>query len=384
LILFGYPIIEWDDIMKKYDVIVIGAGLAGLTAAYRLSVAGKAVLLLEKENFLGGRTSSFNDDGMKVEAGFHSHIGYYKKLPSILNEVGVHLDDIIVWEDDIEIKLNEKDSIFLGIDPILSPVKFVKRIMGNHENIFQCILMLALMLFNYATIFTSLYRQLMLYRKQQSERILQEQKNMLKAQLENQQQIRRMKHDMKGYSATLLGLLSEGKIKEAVIYLKGVETEMDTLEGTFCANPYINAVFVQYSGKLEELGAECSMDIQAGEEELPYMDLCQILSNGLENACDELRKLDRKSRKVSVEMKYHRNHLIIRIQNRCRESLYVDKGKIPATDKAEPGHGFGLPTIQAAAGRLGGDMMCYTEEGNFVLEVMVSLVPLRERIQMAG
>jgi len=129
LILFGYPIIEWDDIMKKYDVIVIGAGLAGLTAAYRLSVAGKAVLLLEKENFLGGRTSSFNDDGMKVEAGFHRHIGYYKKLPSILNEVGVHLDDIIVWEDDIEIKLNEKDSIFLGIDPILSPVKFVKRIM---------------------------------------------------------------------------------------------------------------------------------------------------------------------------------------------------------------------------------------------------------------
>ncbi len=257
-------------------------------------------------------------------------------------------------------------------------------IMGNPENIFQCILMLALMLFNYATIFTSLYRQLMLYRKQQSERILQEQKNMLKAQLENQQQIRRMKHDMKGYSATLLGLLSEGKIKEAVVYLKGVETEMDTLEGTFCANPYINAVFVQYSGKLEELGAECSMDIQAGEEELPYMDLCQILSNGLENACDELRKLDRKSRKVSVEMKYHRNHLIIRIQNRCRESLYVDKGKIPATDKAEPGHGFGLPTIQAAAGRLGGDMMCYTEEGNFVLEVMVSLVPLRERIEMAG
>ncbi len=257
-------------------------------------------------------------------------------------------------------------------------------IMGNPENIFQCILMLALMLFNYATIFTSLYRQLMLYRKQQSERILQEQKNMLKAQLENQQQIRRMKHDMKGYSATLLGLLSEGKIKEAVVYLKGVETEMDTLEGTFCANPYINAVFVQYSGKLEELGAECSMDIQAGEEELPYMDLCQILSNGLENACDELRKLDRKSRKVSVEMKYHRNHLIIRIQNRCREHLYVDKGKIPATDKAEPGHGFGLPTIQAAAGRLGGDMMCYTEEGNFVLEVMVSLVPLRERIEMAG
>lgn len=260
-------------------------------------------------------------------------------------------------------------------------VQYPINIVYRPEDIFQCILVLILMLFNYATIFTSLYRQLMLYRQQQDERILQEQKNMLKAQLENQQRIRRMKHDMKGYSATLLGLLSEGKIKEAVVYLKGVETEMDALEGTFCANPYINAVFVQYSGKLEELGAECTMDIQAGEEELPYMDLCQILSNGLENASDALRKLDRKSRKVSVEMKYHRNHLVIRIKNRCQAGLRVEKGKIPATDKSEPGHGFGLSTIQAAAGRLGGDMMCYTEEGYFVLDVMVSLVFLRERME---
>lgn len=261
-------------------------------------------------------------------------------------------------------------------------VQYPVNIVYRPEDIFQCILVLILMLFNYATVFTSLYRQLMLYRKQQSERILQEQKNMLKAQLENQQQIRRMKHDMKGYSATLLGLLSEGKIKEAVVYLKGVETEMDSLEGNFCANPYINAVFVQYLGELEKLGAECAMDIQAGEEELPYMELCQILSNGLENACDALRKLDIKSRKVSVDMKYNRNHLIIRIKNRCRESLYVEKGNIPATDKSEPGHGFGITTIQAAAGRLGGDMMCYTEDGNFILDVMVSCQTLKKRMKI--
>ena len=255
------------------------------------------------------------------------------------------------------------------------PVNIVYRV----EDIFQCILILILMMFNYATIFTSLYRQLMLYRKQQSERILEEQKSMLKAQLENQQRIRRMKHDMKGYSATLLGLLAEGKMREAVVYLKGVETQMDTLEGEFCANPYINAVFVQYSRRLEELGTECTMDIQAGEEELPYMELCQILSNGLENACDALGKLDLKQREIFVEMKYNRNHLIIRIRNRCREDLHVDKGNIPATDKTEPGHGFGLSTIQTAAGRLGGDMMCYTQDGNFVLEVIVSLVSLQER-----
>lgn len=119
--------------MKNYDVIVVGSGLAGLSAAYQLSVKGKKVLLLEKEKFLGGRTSSFDDCGMQVEAGFHRHIGYYKKLPKLLKEIGVTLDDIVVWEDEIEIRIDKSKKIILGIDPVLSPVKFVKRIMGNHE-----------------------------------------------------------------------------------------------------------------------------------------------------------------------------------------------------------------------------------------------------------
>ena len=75
------------------------------------------------------------------------------------------------------------------------------------------VLIMVLMPMTYAVIFSALYRQLLLYRRQQEERILQEQKNALEVQLENQQRIRRMKHDMKGYAATLSGLLASGKIE---------------------------------------------------------------------------------------------------------------------------------------------------------------------------
>ena len=71
---------------------------------------------------------------------------------------------------------------------------------------------------------------------------------------------------MKGHTVTLSGLLAAGKTKEALAYLKGVETEMDAAYGQFCANPYINAVFVQHFAKLEELGTKLTIDIQAGEE----------------------------------------------------------------------------------------------------------------------
>ena len=242
------------------------------------------------------------------------------------------------------------------------------------------ILVLVLMPMTYATIFISLYRQLLLYRKQQTERVLQMQKNTLEAQLSSQRQIRKMKHDMKGHTAMLSGLLAAEKIKEAQEYLKGVETEVGTLVGTFCANPYLNAVFTHYFQKLQELEAGCRIDIQVGEEELPYMELCQIISNGLENACDAIRGLAIEEREVSVQMKYSRDYLLIRIRNRCRSDLHVEKGIMPVTEKEGHDHGFGLSTVQEAAKRLDGELFCYTENGNFVLDVMLSCHSFRKSL----
>lgn len=233
------------------------------------------------------------------------------------------------------------------------------------------LLILALMPMTYATIFTAMYRQLLLFRKRRSESVLQEQKNTLEAQLDNQQRIRKMKHDLKGYTATLSGLLAAGKTEKAAEYLRGIEKEADSLSGQFCVNPYLNATLAYYYGKLQEISAVCRMDIQVGEEEVPYMELCRILANGLENACDALKQLAKEKREVCVYMRYNRDCLLIRMKNRCREELHVEKGTIPATDKTGHDHGLGLITVKEAAERLDGGMSCYTENGVFVLDVMV-------------
>ena len=46
--------IKWDE---TYNVIVIGAGGAGLSAAVAAAESGKKVILLEKNGFAGGNTS---------------------------------------------------------------------------------------------------------------------------------------------------------------------------------------------------------------------------------------------------------------------------------------------------------------------------------------
>ena len=66
-------------------------------------------------------------------------------------------------------------------------------------------------------------------------------------------------------------------------------------------------------------------------------------------------------------------------------TLNVEKGTIPVTDKEGHDHGFGLATIQEAAQRLDGEMLCYTENGNFVLvcdDIMSSF--LRKELRKNG
>lgn len=118
---------------KEYDVIIIGAGLAGLTAGLKLSKENKKILILEKENYIGGRTASWNSNDIHIEAGFHKHIGFYKELPNILKESGVELNDIVMWEKEVEMIINKKDKIILGIDPICHPITFLKDILGNNK-----------------------------------------------------------------------------------------------------------------------------------------------------------------------------------------------------------------------------------------------------------
>ncbi len=54
---------------RSYDVIVLGAGAAGLTAARRLVQSGKSVLVVEARNRVGGRIFSRSIDGEIVELG---------------------------------------------------------------------------------------------------------------------------------------------------------------------------------------------------------------------------------------------------------------------------------------------------------------------------
>lgn len=121
---------------KKYDVIIVGAGLAGLSCAYELSAKGKKVLVLEAHSYAGGRTSSFCDKGMKVESGLHRYIGYYSALPKLLKKCGVDIDKLVTWEEKVDILIKDKNKkVVLGLAPLSGFKKAVRGVAENEESL---------------------------------------------------------------------------------------------------------------------------------------------------------------------------------------------------------------------------------------------------------
>ena len=61
--------VQDPDARRDYDVIVVGAGMAGVTAAREFRAKGKRVLLLEARNRVGGRTWTDTWNGHMIERG---------------------------------------------------------------------------------------------------------------------------------------------------------------------------------------------------------------------------------------------------------------------------------------------------------------------------
>lgn len=71
------------------DVVVVGAGLAGLSAARHLHAAGLEVVVLERSDGIGGRVSTDVQNGFRLDRGFQLFNPAYPEPPRLLS-----LDDL--------------------------------------------------------------------------------------------------------------------------------------------------------------------------------------------------------------------------------------------------------------------------------------------------
>src|SRR5947199_8699394 len=70
-----------NSMKSRYDVVILGAGHNGLVAATYLGRAGLSVLLLEKNDYIGGAVTS-----QKVFPDYNAYLSRYSYLVSLFPE----------------------------------------------------------------------------------------------------------------------------------------------------------------------------------------------------------------------------------------------------------------------------------------------------------
>lgn len=132
---------------NSFDTIVVGAGIAGLTAATYLSREGRKVLLFEKNKECGGLVNSFVLDGFLFDAGVRALEDAGIIFP-MLEDLGIHLDvvkspvSVGVEKEILNIEnfdsLKKYRDLLIKLYPesekeVYAVIKVIKKVMKNME-----------------------------------------------------------------------------------------------------------------------------------------------------------------------------------------------------------------------------------------------------------
>ncbi len=79
------------ELPERTDIVIVGAGLAGLAAARTLSDAGREVLVLEATDGVGGRVRTDTVDGFRLDRGFQVALTAYPELARQLDLAALDL-----------------------------------------------------------------------------------------------------------------------------------------------------------------------------------------------------------------------------------------------------------------------------------------------------
>ncbi|EPS66696.1 phytoene dehydrogenase, chloroplastic/chromoplastic, partial [Genlisea aurea] len=121
---------------KPLEVVIAGAGLAGLCTAKYLADAGHKPILLEARDVLGGKIAAWKDeDGDFYETGLHIFFGAYPNMQNLFGELGIN--DRLQWKEHSMIfAMPSKPGEFSRFDfpeTLPAPLNGILAILRNNE-----------------------------------------------------------------------------------------------------------------------------------------------------------------------------------------------------------------------------------------------------------
>jgi phytoene dehydrogenase-like protein len=123
--------------MNKYDIIIIGAGLGGLTAGAKLSKEGRKVLIIEQHDRPGGCATTFWRKDYTMEVGLHEMDGLDGKdmKTRIFRDLGVFDQVTFLKVPEFYRFVNDRCDFIMPHDPEVAKKRLTEEFPGEKKGI---------------------------------------------------------------------------------------------------------------------------------------------------------------------------------------------------------------------------------------------------------
>lgn len=208
---------------------------------------------------------------------------------------------------------------------------------------------------------------------------LETQLDFYKKKLENAQDTRKFRHDIKNNLYALNVLLNDGKSEEAIEYLNSLGGALNSTEPAFSTgNLLADAILSDKSEKAASSNTALSFEGVIPDYGISNYDLCTVMTNALDNAIEACREL--KNSRIAVASVLKDNCLTLSFVNPVTKKVLIKNGRIKTTKADRQNHGFGLDNIRSALKKYDGFLDVSCDDKQFTLDVTVFVDKSKERI----
>lgn len=209
------------------------------------------------------------------------------------------------------------------------------------------------------------------HERYQIETLAKKQHDNLLFNLKSIDTVNRKYHDLRHI---IRGIDSMSSLEEVKTSLKSIENEIQSYELIFnTGNKTFDVILSDRMQEARDKNITLHVHVDGKEwEMISDIDIATVFGNALDNAIESVEKAEEPdSRFIDVRAGKVNEMLIARFENKYFHQLEKSQTKFLSTKKDPDNHGFGLQSIETIVEKYKGQMDIKTENGNFILTVII-------------
>ncbi len=260
---------------------------------------------------------------------------------------------------------------------IVAAVHYSRVPQGFSRNYVVLLVIFVLMILVYAIVVYTFQKAHTAMKLEIAKAVFAQQLDEAKAQVaflqEAQTQTAIYRHDMRHHLNTIDAFLTTGEVHQARDYIREVQGGIEALTlRHYCENNMVNLLCCSFRDKAARMGIRLEMDVVFPQElRISDMELCSLLSNGLENAVQAVEKLEPECRQIQFHCRIQQDKLLIEIKNPVHagggQLLFHDG--LPVSNREN--HGYGCQSIRSIVRQHQGICVFDEKDGMFLLRVVL-------------